>query len=155
LENVTNNVVDSALEINCIVDLVQTDCQFVLKTIENIFDEALLRMATMARRAVDQTVAIAMRAILESPAFWPNKSYTETLDLLREVGLLLGQLAFMRNIVDYKREGSMMGNRDAKLVFLSKERDTAASITTNRYRYSVTERVQGSWHFYMNLKRPR
>jgi hypothetical protein len=82
LENVTNNVVDSALEINCIVDLVQTDCQFVLKTIENIFDEALLRMATMARRAVDQTVAIAMRAILESPAFWPNKSYAETLDLL-------------------------------------------------------------------------
>jgi hypothetical protein len=36
--NVTNDVVDGALEINCIVDFVQTDCQFVLKTIENMFD---------------------------------------------------------------------------------------------------------------------
>jgi hypothetical protein len=65
---------------------------------------------------------MTMRTILESLALWPNK------------------------VVDYKREESTTGNRDGKLVFLSKERDFAVSITTNRSRYSVTERVQGSWH---------
>ena len=53
-QNVANDVVHSMLEINCVVDLVQTDGQFMLKAIENVFYRAF---PGMIRRAVDQTMA--------------------------------------------------------------------------------------------------
>jgi ribonuclease R len=56
------------------------------------------------------------------PSLLAEQVYTETLDLLREVGLLRRKLAFMRDVVDYKREGSAIGIRDGKLVFVKKER---------------------------------
>ena len=68
--NVTNAVVDSAMEINCIVDLVKTDRQFVLKPIENIFDGAQPRMV---RRAEDQTVAVTVDQIAHIVVFVRNQ----------------------------------------------------------------------------------
>jgi hypothetical protein len=66
LKNVANNVVDRALEIDSIVDLVKTDRQFVLQPIENAFCESLPRMA---RRAVDQTVPIDVSHVAHNAVF--------------------------------------------------------------------------------------
>jgi hypothetical protein len=68
--NVTNDVADGALEINCIVDLLQMDCQFALKTIENMFDGAQPRMA---RRAADQTVAVHVDQMAHVVVFVRNQ----------------------------------------------------------------------------------
>ncbi len=65
-QNIANYVVDSPLEITCVVDFMKTDCQFMLQPIKNIFYGALPRMV---RRAEDQTVTVRMNEMTHDVVF--------------------------------------------------------------------------------------